>query len=187
MGNIFQSKADYMICETFSDALDTLLLQKDFDKISSTEIITVSGLSRTTFYKHFRDKYELATWKFRNLHEILPKIPTTVDEGDQNIAALVHFIAERKIIYKRLFQYNGQDSFENFYKAFADGFMQNIANETGRQISRHEFYVNRYHCMGAFAVLKEWVMSGDSISEEEILNVIISQSRTQSVRNLYLK
>ena len=40
----------------------TLLLKKDFSKISVSDIAGQCGLNRQTFYYHFQDKYELLNW-----------------------------------------------------------------------------------------------------------------------------
>ena len=43
-------------------SLKNLLLQKPLDKITVSDITEDCGISRMTFYYHFRDIYDLAEW-----------------------------------------------------------------------------------------------------------------------------
>lgn len=55
--------------EIFADSLEILLMKKRLDDIQVSEIADVSFLSRKTFYRHFRDKYDLAGWYFAQFFE----------------------------------------------------------------------------------------------------------------------
>ena len=45
--------------EAITQAFFSLLEKKDFDKITVSEIIEVAGVNRSTFYRHYLDKYEI--------------------------------------------------------------------------------------------------------------------------------
>lgn len=45
--------------ETIIEAFLTVLSEKDFEKLSVTEIIQKAGYSRSTFYLYYADKYDL--------------------------------------------------------------------------------------------------------------------------------
>ena len=44
------------------DALKKLLLQKPIDKITINDLTEECGISRMTFYYHFKDIYDLVEW-----------------------------------------------------------------------------------------------------------------------------
>lgn len=48
----------------FTHSIESLLLKKSLDEIQVSEIVAGTDLSRKTFYRHFRDKYDLANWYF---------------------------------------------------------------------------------------------------------------------------
>ncbi|MEG2533301.1 MAG: TetR/AcrR family transcriptional regulator [Gordonibacter sp.] len=52
----FQSKMHIL------DALDRLMRDASFDKITVTEICTEAGISRATFYRYFKDKFAIPQW-----------------------------------------------------------------------------------------------------------------------------
>ena len=45
-------------------ALKRLMAEKDFQKISVTDICEKCGMNRKSFYYHFKDKYDLMNWIF---------------------------------------------------------------------------------------------------------------------------
>lgn len=65
--------------EAITQAFFSLLEKKDFDKITVSEIIEVAGVNRSTFYRHYLDKYE-----------ILDRITQVANPlGDQMIAPFI--------------------------------------------------------------------------------------------------
>lgn len=186
MAGAYNEKAEIMIKKSFVDAFERLIQTKEFEDITTTQIINEAGMSRTTFYRHFKDKFELAAWECVYIHRGERRNPKSVEEGDENIKNLIYTIDERRHVYKKLFKYKGQNSFGDFFQMFSDQFVKEIAIASGRELSLREVYVNRYHCMGCLAVLNEWILSEDPLSKEEILDIIISESRSPAVRKLYL-
>jgi AcrR family transcriptional regulator len=54
---------------TLSESLEKLLMKKSLDDIQVSEIVAGTSLSRKTFYRHFKDKYDLANWYFAQFYE----------------------------------------------------------------------------------------------------------------------
>ena len=52
-----------------SESLEKLLLKKNLDDIQVSEIVAGTSLSRKTFYRHFKDKYDLVSWYFAQFYE----------------------------------------------------------------------------------------------------------------------
>lgn len=46
------------------DALRELLTEKDIDRVTVAELCEQAGISRTTFYRYFSDKYAITEWHF---------------------------------------------------------------------------------------------------------------------------
>ncbi|PKM65516.1 MAG: TetR family transcriptional regulator [Firmicutes bacterium HGW-Firmicutes-2] len=53
----------------FAESLEKLLMKKNLDDIQVSEIVSGTSLSRKTFYRHFRDKYDLSSWYFSQFFE----------------------------------------------------------------------------------------------------------------------
>lgn len=55
--------------EILAESLEKLLMKKNLDDIQVSEIVAGTSLSRKTFYRHFKDKYDLASWYFIQFYE----------------------------------------------------------------------------------------------------------------------
>ncbi len=64
-----ESKKRLSTKEKLAGAMEQLLMKKDLDDIQVREIADLAKVSRKTFYRHFRDKYELAEWYFQGFFE----------------------------------------------------------------------------------------------------------------------
>ncbi|WRK54269.1 TetR family transcriptional regulator [Coprobacillaceae bacterium CR2/5/TPMF4] len=51
----------------FAQAIKDLIKVVPLDKIAVTDIVTRSGMTRQTFYRYFKDKYDLVNWYFEKL------------------------------------------------------------------------------------------------------------------------
>lgn len=102
--------------EIFAQSLQKLSAKKSFQKISVKDIINDCGLTKTTFYNHFRDKYDLAAWIYANFSE---KIMSKVDGKNYTwrntlIDWLTYSFENKKFLKNLLLNTSGQDSFINY-------------------------------------------------------------------------
>ena len=51
----------------FAECIKQLMNHQSLDKITVTDIVEMSGKTRQTFYRYFRDKYDLVNWYFEVL------------------------------------------------------------------------------------------------------------------------
>ena len=63
-GNPKQKKEEAHVQQALEHALKSLLLKKPFHKITINDITEECGVSRMTFYYHFKDIYDLVEWSF---------------------------------------------------------------------------------------------------------------------------
>ena len=166
---------DSYVKEVFHMAMEDLLEKKDFPDITTTEIIECSGLSRTTFYKYFRDKYELAAWKFSALfvQSMTPHEFTSPEYGLEGYSKHISYIYEKRKYFKSLFGYTGQNSFRDYYTQFAVEMAESIAAQSGQKLSTADYYALSYHSDGAVRVMKEWLEADCPISVDELCKILI--------------
>jgi AcrR family transcriptional regulator len=77
---VMQSKVDLRIIKTRANIKNTfieLLFEKEFNEITIQNIIDKALINRSTFYKHFSDKYELAE---QLIDEIVKNATSYIDE-----------------------------------------------------------------------------------------------------------
>ena len=59
-------------------AMSELMKEKSMDEITTSEILAKSGISRSTFYRRYRDKYDLLT---HNYEQLLDETVMRISEG----------------------------------------------------------------------------------------------------------
>ena len=175
---------DTFIKETFSQALEQLLQEKKLDDISTSEIIRASGLSRSTFYRHFTDQYELANWKYREMLNRLSRDHTSPDTSAENIRALIRFIGENRAYYKKLLSYTGQNSFHEYYLHITLEWARQIQGQAGRKLTSKDYYTLRYHSAGILDILSQWLRSDDPLTADEFCEIVM-ENRSELLKTLY--
>lgn len=90
-------------CDRLGDALIALLLEKSFDDITVQDVLDRAGVSRSTFYAHYRDKNDLF---LSDVDQFLESIATLLERsGDRSprVAPVGEFfthIAESRDLYR---------------------------------------------------------------------------------------
>lgn len=90
--------------QRFVVALTSLMEVKPLDKITVKEIVEKSGKTRQTFYRCFKDKYDLVNWHFERLAEksfLQMGVSLTLREG---LEKKFQFIKAEQIFFASAFQ-----------------------------------------------------------------------------------
>ena len=97
--------------------LKKLVASQPFEKVSVSDICDVCGVSRKTFYYHFKDKYDLAEWMFNTEFIAVLQKPETEDRWLFAGAICRYFYQERDF-YRALLMFDGQNSFREYFQKF---------------------------------------------------------------------
>ena len=78
--------------------LKELMETRSFESLSVGDIARQCGVSRNTFYYHFRDKYDLISWVFHT--EITPIVGDPTERGDwaQGLLALCSYMQANALV-----------------------------------------------------------------------------------------
>ena len=148
--------------QALAAAFKSLLADRPFEQVSVAELCRVCGISRKSFYYHFRDKYELADWI------CVSESATVLQAQDyENTWAMLeqlcaYFYRERGF-YRKLFQVSGQNAFGvNFWAEVAAILMEDLGRLMPGEACL-EFYADFY--ADAFVgALRRWISSREPMS-----------------------
>lgn len=95
------------------DGFNRLIKENDFHKISVDMIMKVAGVSRSTFYRHFKDKYDVMNEIYKNLldYYVDPKQSSNYRELCFH---LFSYAQDNLKIFKNALDSTGFNSFGNF-------------------------------------------------------------------------
>ena len=150
-----------------------LMEEVPFDRMTTTDIIEKSGISRKTFYYHFQDKYDVVNWIFTE--EILGGIleSTTFDNWAQGSLKLCRYIRDNKSFYTNAVNASGQNCFIEFLRTLSEMQLHKLCRDALAKgiLSEDDlsFLVEFYY--GAFiGVLTKWVKEDMRESPEVIVH-----------------
>lgn len=97
-----------------ADSLKKLMAEKPFGKICVADIADACGVTRTTFYYHFKDKYDLMNWIYYT--ETVPFMSAyqRVEDWTDSLRDLCYYMRENKTFYLNALNTTGQNSFQEY-------------------------------------------------------------------------
>ena len=153
--------------EAIAESLKKLTEGKEFEKISVGEICENCGITRKSFYYHFRDKYDLVSWIFRN--EFMDKAAEVGYKNFMNmIDALLKYLASERTYYRSVFSYSGQNSFKDTFiesmMPLVECYAEILFPACDDRVIRTGSY---FFCGGVASMIKDWLMT--NISAEKLI------------------
>jgi AcrR family transcriptional regulator len=160
--------------DRLGDALVELLVQKPFDDITVQDVLDRAGVSRSTFYTHYRDKNDLFLSDAEDFFEGMATALSRFGDKSERVAPvheLFAHIAEVRSFYDALVASGRMhDVMELGQEHFARGIEQRL-NEIprARPIPPGRRGVVAHGLAGSlFSLLAWWVQHGMTLSPEEM-------------------
>ncbi len=157
-----------------ANSIRELMQDRPLSKISVKDIVENCELTRQTFYRYFKDKYDLVNWYFEKLAQQSFKqlgVSCTLREGLIKKFELIK--ADRRFFFEAfmaddqnsLFEYDMQCIYE-FYEGI-------IAKKCGGTIEDDVRFLLRMYCKGSIDMTFEWVKTGMTLTEEQFSDLLI--------------
>jgi Transcriptional regulator len=157
-----------------ANALRNLLKEKTIENITIDNILEKCGASRSTFYRHFQDKYNLMNWVYMaEVDEIIKKNPNPFQFKNILIES-ARFIKKNEDYFSQIIKYQGQNSFMEFISTYVkNATIQILSKAIGKGKLPYEmlFSVN-FYCGGVIFVISEWLKTGLKESPDKIAELI---------------
>jgi len=156
------------IVKSFNLLLETTTLEK----ISVEMIINQSGISKSTFYRNFKDKFDVMNYNYQVLIDSF--IQCGLGNSWKDLYCNIFKFAEVNIeLLRNAFKTSGINSFENFIYAYSYSVLENsylkYNNITSLLIKTK--YEMSFFCSGCVDLLKQWVFNNMNMPIEEISQI----------------
>lgn len=145
-----------------------MILTRNINEISVTDICKATGLNRTTFYANYIDIYDLADKIRGNIETLFGK--ALAEKENQNAITMFRLIYENQIMFKVYFKLvHDRNEAEHVY----DFELAEKHFEDDKYIKYHiEFFKN-----GLNAIIKMWLDGGCRETPEEMAEIVKSEYR----------
>lgn len=161
--------------ELLAESFRELAESKSIDKITVHDIVTNCGYSTATFYRQFRDKYDLIAWDYtRDIEKLLDRVGCSHDSWRQALAdAAAYYANHREYLANLLLHTSGYDSFVRYMTEINhDSLMKRILLSSGVQKldEKTEMFIRAY-CLGTVNLTCEWILGKYAVTPEELKEV----------------
>lgn len=151
-----------------ADSFEELLQEKPFDSITITDITDRCGAARSTFYKHFSDKYDIMVWRYHcALNNLLTK-ENGVAVWREGTLSGIRYLAENRNFFLKIIDYKGQNSVHDFLYDYSVEFTQEILRrELGvTELPHTDGESIKLYLMGTSRYIMEWLKTMHMTPEE---------------------
>lgn len=159
-----------------SDALVELIKEKPFDKITVKDIIEHSQISRSTFYNHFSDKYDIIRWYCDDQsRKILEK--TLEASKDQSWYTLFlqfnKFTEKNRFFFKMIYLRDDSLTYVNSHFDYMYNHLKNLFLKGTKQteLTKEQHIQLLFVVKGTQEIIKEWMLKDLPYSYQEISEI----------------
>lgn len=154
-------------------ALTRLMLQKDFQSITVTDVVREADINRGTFYAHYRDAYDLRDKieaemiaDFRGM--IATIRPSETATLRPVLGRLMDYLEENREIVTALIKVNAPDGFGKKMIVV----IEECRMELFPYRSIEDAYAARFLATGAIGMIEKWITEAQPIPKTEMINLI---------------
>ena len=172
--------------DNIKDAFWRLYTQKPIRKVSVTEVCTVAGYNRSTFYTYFHDVYDVLDaieTELIPVDEFTAVIMRGVSNPEGSQAILSEFLSLFETCDAYFSVLLSRDGDPNFRSKLLSRFLAAFSQALPSGLSKESRYVLEYQNAGIMMTIARWYMNGKDIPAEELIHLLLNltQNGTQSV------
>lgn len=104
--------------KALADSLKKLMAKKPFCKINVADIVNDCGLTRQSFYYHFKDKFDLMNWIYYTESAHLITADDTSEYWTDGLKNLCYYMQQNKTFYRNALSTTGQNSFPEYLNEY---------------------------------------------------------------------
>lgn len=154
--------------KALAQALKGLMAEQPFSKISVGDICEECGMSRKSFYYHFKDKYDLVNWVFYT--EFIEAMSVSdYQNGWALFAAVCSYFYHERGFYRSALLIEGQNSFPDYFREVMTPLLEYLFQElyTVEQDARFffDFLIDAF-----LSAIARWLIDERGVSDEEFLH-----------------
>ena len=161
--------------EILSESFRELAKTRSIDRITIQDIVDNCSYSPATFYRHFKDKYDLIAWDYT---QQLAKIMGRIDEKEYTwkqtlLDGAKRFQVEKDYLTNLFLHTSGHDSFIQYmaeinYEALEKHF---LALNGQQELDEKTAMLIRTYCHGTVCLTCEWILGRYTVTPDELAEI----------------
>ena len=149
-----------------------LMKTTPLDKISVTHIVHHCGTTRQTFYRHFKDKYDLVNWYFDLIVQKTIRrmgVSLTLEEG---LIKKFSYMLDDSAFFQSAFSSTDYNNLMHYdYECILE-FYQTVARQNG-EVDDEVIFLLEFYCHGSMDMTEEWILNGMKRTPKEMAKLLL--------------
>ncbi|EKF51593.1 TetR/AcrR family transcriptional regulator [Lactococcus garvieae] len=158
------------------DAMTQLLQEKTFDQITTTELVKVAKISRSGFYTHYQDKYEMIEQYQIVLLNTIQYVFEKNDGDLQETMLETYEFLNHNEIYAALLSENGSKEIHQFMQAKLKSMIEHSILPQGEKWNNlgrlGKVYAATYYANAIFGLTQAWIRRKRKETPAEISKIL---------------
>ena len=157
-----------------ADSVKRCMKTTPVDRITVKDIAEGCGVTRQTFYRNFKDKYDLINWYFDKLvQQSLGQIETGSTVRD-SLARKFAFILDEKAFFGGAFRSDDHNSLkEHDFELILQFYHDLLARRTNKLLEEELQFQLELYCRGSVYMTVKWVLGGMKDTPQQMADKLV--------------
>lgn len=170
-------------------SLKKLLQHKKIDKITINDLTTECGISRMSFYYHFKDIYDLVEWVCVEDGKRALQDKKTYDTWQEGMQQIFESVLENKVFILNVYSSISREKIENYLYKLTYDLIVDVVEEKceGIELAAEEKeFIAEFYKYGFVGIMLDWIDHGMKDDYKEIvrkLSITLHGNITNSIHN----
>ena len=170
-------------------SLKKLLMHKQLDKITINDLTDDCGISRMTFYYHFKDIYDLVEWVCVEDGKRALQGKKTYDTWQEGICQIFEAVIENKPFILNVYRCVSRERIESYLYKLTYGLISGVVEEKSQGSSleaEDKVFIAEFYKYGFVGVMLDWIergMKDDFGRIVDMMSVTLRGSISNSIHN----
>ena len=154
-------------------SLKNLLQQKPLSKITISDITEDCGISRMTFYYHFKDIYDLVEWACAEDAARALQNKKTYDTWQQGFVQIFHAVRENKVFVMNVYRCVNREQVEKYLVPLTDQLIMGVITERAAGMTAREAdqqFIAQVYSYAFVGIMLDWIRDDMRADPEELVN-----------------
>lgn len=175
--------------QILEESLKKLMLEKPLDKITIRDLTEDCGISRMTFYYHFKDIYDLIEWACLADATKALAGKKTYDTWSEGLVQIFEVVYENNPFILNAYRCISRDQIENFLFHLTSDLLMGVVEEKAADTDISEEdrrFIADFYKYSFVGIMLDWIKQGmkdDYMNLAHKINITIHGSLANSILN----
>ncbi len=176
--------------KALAEALKQLLTRKPINKITINDITEQCGISRMTFYYHFKDIYDLAEWTLEEATQQIIGENRYADNWQQGFLDLLKEVKDNQKLYMNVYRSMDREAIERYLLKKVEPLLMPVVEKeaAGMGISPEgKRVVAIFYTYAFIGVVLDWISKGMPLTPQQVVTLtaaVVQGDFRNSLQNL---